>query len=108
MREQEIKQIFRNHSIFTGRMLGASKSRYREAFPDSEAYFNANIFSRKFGKIWWGDLDLTIDSEALQSIADELGDDLFVLSEMDGRFENEDLPFEEFKKRAVKFYLTSK
>lgn len=105
MTVNEIKQLFRDNGIFTGRLLSFSKSAYREAYPDSYVYFNANIFAKDLGKVWWGDLDLTLDSEALQAIADASGHDLFVLSEMDGRFENEEIPFEKVKERAVKFYL---
>ena len=80
---------------------------YRNKFKDHEVYFNANIFSRNSGKIWWGDIDLTEHCDKLQEIANILNDDLFVLRELDGRFENENLPFEEVKQRAVKFYLAS-
>jgi hypothetical protein len=41
------------------------------------------------GKVWWGDLDLTLDWERLEKIATALNKSLFVLREMDGRFENE-------------------
>ncbi len=107
MTAEKIKQLFKDNGIFIGRMLSTSKSRYREAYPESEVYFNANIFTKNLGKIWWGDIDLTTEGEILQSIANQTGEDLFVLYEMDGRFENEDLPFEKFKDVAVKFYLAS-
>jgi len=93
--------IFRNHGMSAGRMISSSKSFYRSEFPDHEVYFNANIFTLSEGKIWWGDLDLTIDRNSLQEIASDLGEDLFILREMDGRFENESLPQSEIISRAT-------
>ena len=58
-------------------------------YPDNEVYFNANIFTLEEGKIWYGDLDLTLDESNLTKIAKELNVDIYILSEMDGRFENE-------------------
>ena len=81
---------FEKEGLRIGRMLSRSKSDYREKNPDHLVCFNANVFSSE-GKIWYGDLDLDIDGEKLQSVADELGKKLFVLREMDGRFENESL-----------------
>jgi hypothetical protein len=107
MTTEKLKQLFKDNGIFIGRMLSYSKSTYRKTYPDSEVYFNANIFTKNSGKIWWGDIDLTTEGETLQAIANQAGEDLFVLCEMDGRFENENLTFEEFKNRAVKFYLAS-
>lgn len=82
-------------------MIAYSKSAYITRHPDNQAYFNANVFTDN-GKVWWGDLDLKYDSEKLQSVADELRTDLYVLSEMDGRFYNGSRPLHELKKLAVK------
>jgi len=69
--------------------------------PENVVYFNANIFTLSEGKIWWGDLDLTAEGETLKSIASSMGEDLFILREMDGRFENESLPQGEIISKAV-------
>lgn len=83
-------------------MVGGSKSRYRDANPDNFVIFNANIVSKRAGqKVWYGDLDLTKDFERLKQLADEAGDTLYFLREMDGRFENENINAKEAKKRAV-------
>ena len=74
------------------------------AYPTHKVVFNANIFSEKQGKIWYGDLDLDIDSNNIQAVANELEEDLYILREADGRFENENLAPEEAKKLAVKVY----
>ena len=82
-----------------GRMIYGSKSRYCFQYPTHEIYFNANIIING-KKEWWGDIDLTIDRPILKEIATDLQQSLFILSEMDARFENENLSKEEFEKRA--------
>lgn len=96
-----MKEIFKNYDFYFGRMISASKSSYREKYPDNEVYFNANIFVLGEGKVWWGDLDVTLDRESLESIARDLGKDLFILREMDGRFENENLKDSEIISRSI-------
>lgn len=68
------------------RMLCRSKSFYRAAHPDHVVLFNANLVTESRGKIWFGDLDLTIDRERLVRLANSLGEPLYVLREFDARF----------------------
>jgi hypothetical protein len=82
-------------------MISYSKSTYRQRNPDNEVYFNANIFVLGEGKVWLGDLDVTKDRETLQKIATEIGKDLYIVRELDGRFENENLKDSEILKVAV-------
>lgn len=74
-----------------GRMISFSKSGYHEAHPDRVAIFNANVCVKE-GKIWHGDLDLTVDEERLAALAARIGETLYILYERDGRFENADAP----------------
>jgi len=97
----DIRQTFWDNNFISGRMISGSKSGYRDRFPENEVYFNANIFLLGEGKVWFGDLDITKDREELQKIAKQIGKTMFVLSEMDGRFENESLKDSEIIKRAV-------
>lgn len=77
----------------SGRMLSASKGRYAFNNPDNIVIFNANVFNSKKEKIWYGDLDLsTKDIDNINKVAVELKNTLYVLREMDGRFEYEDNP----------------
>jgi hypothetical protein len=96
-----MKSIFENEELFSGRMLSFSKSGYRDKFPDNEVYFNANIFVLGEGKIWYGDIDVTKEKEQLENVAREIGKDLYILREMDGRFENEELKDSEIITRAM-------
>jgi len=93
--------ILRNHGFNLSRMIAYSKSTYVSRHPDHQVVFNANIFTEQ-GKAWWGDLDLTNDSEKLQLVAAEVGSTLYVLREADGRFGNEYRPIRELEKLAVK------
>jgi hypothetical protein len=80
---------FYDKGFIPGRMISGSKTFYRKNYPNNEVYFNANIFVLDEGKIWWGDLDLTRDKEILEDISISCGKKLYVLRELDGRFENE-------------------
>ena len=92
------------HGLEFGRMIAYSKSTYIMNKKNHQAIFNANIITSE-GKIWWGDLDLTDDSDKLQAIADEIGKTLYILHEMDYRFNKENRPFEEVEKLAVKKFV---
>lgn len=74
-----------------GRMISLSKFDYRQAHPENVAIFNANVCSDR-GKLWHGDLDLTLDEALLVETATRLGERLYVLYEMDARFANEERP----------------
>ena len=83
--------IFSERLGMSGRMISGSKSGYRDRHPNHLAIFNANVCTLE-GKQWFGDLDLTKDRETLASLAQEIGEEVFVLFEMDARFENESSP----------------
>lgn len=74
----------------SARMISGSKSYYRSQHQRNVVYFNANIFTKEDGKIWYGDIDLTFDEGKLKQLAEKLGKEVFLLSEMSGRFDNED------------------
>jgi len=97
---RSIESVFSGAGLFPGRCFG-SKSGYHRSFPDHQFVFNANVFCRTKGKLWWGDLDLTSDKEILRTIAKRLRVRLYVLSEFDGRFENAELPHLEVRERAI-------
>jgi len=76
---------------YPGRMISGSKGSYIKNNPDNLAVFNANICTID-GKIWYGDLDITKDIGKLKELAKKTILDIFVLREMDARFENENNP----------------
>lgn len=77
-----------------GQYLAGSKGDYERQFRDHVVVFNANLVAvgDSADKIWYGDVDLYIDSDKLQTLANELKKDIYVLREMDGRFEKEEYP----------------
>lgn len=95
------RQILTDNQLMIGRMISGSKSGYREKYPNNFVVFNANILTEKSGKIYYGDLDLDFDNHKLLNVAKQLNEDLYILKEMDCRFENEDKPIKELIKKAV-------
>jgi len=53
--------------------------------------FNSNVCTST-EKIWYGDIDVTIEEEKLVRLAKELGETIFLLYEGDCRFEDEENP----------------
>lgn len=54
--------------------------------------FNGNLCIKTKGKLWFGDIDITADKNALIQYAQKLGEDLYILREMDARFRTADNP----------------
>lgn len=96
----DIYKLFASHGFVMGRMISGSKSGYRDRYPDHFVIFNANIVTESRGKVWFGDLDLDLDVFKLMEVAKDLKEPLYILYEMDARFENENAPFEFYKNRA--------
>ncbi|MGD0885370.1 MAG: hypothetical protein ABSA46_10965 [Thermodesulfovibrionales bacterium] len=62
------------------RMIYTSKSMRQPT-----TIFNANIFNARANKIWFGDMEIERDKEALLKLARRVGP-LYILAESDGRF----------------------
>jgi hypothetical protein len=93
------EQILEDYGFRIGCMISGSKSGYYDKYPDNVVYFNANIITED-GKIWWGDIDVTKSEDVLKKVAKEANKDLFILSEMDARFENENDSVSKLKSKA--------
>lgn len=99
--EESYYELFNQHGLMMGRMISGSKSLYRQTYPKHNVCFNANVVAKSYGKVWYGDLDLTLDREKLQEVANVLNDTLYVLYEMDGRFENENQSMKFYESKAL-------
>ena len=75
----------------SGRCFG-SKSGYTIRYPKNLAIFNANLCTKEDGKFWHGDIDLTKDEPIIKKLAAEINKTVYVLYEMDARFDNEAAP----------------
>jgi hypothetical protein len=78
-----------------GRMMTGSKSGYCKTYPENVALFNANLIVPEgdgFSKIWHGDLDLTFDGEKILKLSEKIKLPIYVLREMDARFDTEEEP----------------
>jgi len=81
------KSMYINETLgYAGKMISASKRNY-----NGKCIFNANLCT-KSRKLWFGDIDLEKDNKKLQQIANEFKENIYILKEMDGRFENEKKP----------------
>jgi hypothetical protein len=98
---QEIYQYFDAYSFHNGRMIGSSKTGYKNEHPDDLIIFNANVLMSDVGKVWHGDLNLTEDYLVLNGIAKSLNTTLYVLWESDGRFGEENKPLTALLDKAV-------
>lgn len=87
----EVTKLAREILGWPGAMLSGSKSGYRDSYPKNVAVFNANIVTPN-GKVWYGDFDLTKSEGKLIELAEKSGETVFLLYEMDARFENEEKP----------------
>jgi hypothetical protein len=97
----EVQKYFDAYKFYDGRMLGGSKIDYHTQHPDELIIFNANVLMSGYGKVWYGDLNLTEDYLVLKDIAKSLNTTLYVLWESDGRFGKENEPIDELIKKAV-------
>lgn len=97
---EEVKDLISLNSIKTeleailgypGKILTWSKSVYREQHPNDVIVFNSNIFIEGV-KMWFGDLNVTKSREMLSNFAKEYDTEMYVLYELDGRFECEYKP----------------
>ena len=97
----EIQKHFDAHGFYDARMIGGSKWEYTDKYPDDLIVFNANVLMSGYGKVWYGDLNITQDYIILKSIAYTLDTKLYVLSEMDGRFGEENKSIDELIEKSV-------
>jgi len=102
MNDEEQCKIAIKYLGIPGRIVSMSKSGYRREYPDNEVYFNANMLTKSNGKIWFGDLDITVSKSDLEKISKELNEKIYILTEMDCRFDTADLPIEKLLLRAIK------
>ena len=98
---EEAIAIINKHLGMMGRLISNSKYDYEKRNPDNIVVFNANVFADGYmpNKLWWGDIDITEDSQKLSLAAQEIGATLYILKEMDGRFTNELQP--NYKEKAI-------
>jgi len=97
-------EIFKKHGLYLGRYISSSKA----ALKGHVAVFNGNIVTEKAGKIWYGDLDITLEFDQLKEIADEIGQDLYILEEYNARFNKENAGFKYWKENAIEIIKCKK
>lgn len=102
-RDDDLARLAREHLGHQGKMVGASKGAYSRKHPDHKVVYNANVvvqsklrFQRfrkpRVEKVWYGDLDLTLESVKVQNFANTLGRTVYVLYESAAQFKTEHEP----------------
>ena len=97
----DIQKIFEAHGFHSGRMIAGSKSRYVEKHSNDLIIFNANVIMREYGKVFYGDTNLTEDYKMLKRISECLNETLYILWEHGGRFGAENDPIDELIEKSV-------
>ena len=97
MTRDEMQDVLCEKFGYQGRMISASKRSKLDHF----SVFNGNIIVKEFGKIWFGDIDITQEGSKLKNIAIEIGTPIYILRESDARFNHEFDPVETLISKAV-------
>ena len=82
-----MNEVLIKHLGSIGRMISGTKTGPK----GHVCVFNANVIVDG-RKRWFGDLDLTKQAKQLREAAKEIGQPLYILREMDARFDNEAKP----------------
>jgi hypothetical protein len=96
-------RVLAEHGFQTGRMIAHSKTGYCHRHPKHFAVFNAQIFVHRGQVLHHVDLDLSLDADRLTAAARTIGENLFVLEEMQPHpfYEPGDLPMEQVLRHAT-------
>lgn len=87
MENQNLSEdIAENNLGRSGRVLRWEKSLYVTNGPRNVVFFNANVFDQDGNKIWFGDIDLTVDGHKLNQLATELGKSVYLTVELPWRY----------------------
>tara|TARA_Y100000310_G_scaffold174_1_gene235 strand:- start:232 stop:636 length:405 start_codon:yes stop_codon:yes gene_type:complete len=98
---ETIARIFESNEFPFGHMLHGEKWLYSQSFPNHLVIFNANVLTKSHGKVWYGDLDISMSHARLKKIAEQTGEPLYVLHESTARFGEENKPIDKLLAQAV-------
>jgi hypothetical protein len=83
--DEQFIELAMTVGLHLSRLIGLSKTGFIRRHPQHAAIFNATIADAEGRRLWWGDLDLTVDEEALHRLAERAGLDLYIYYEGDSR-----------------------
>lgn len=98
---ENIIELLKENGLNLGRMISFSKGDYVQKNPHSVVAFNGNIISLTHGKVWWGDIDLTLDGYKIKTISENIGETLYVLKESDCFYVNENTDYYQLVNKAI-------
>jgi len=83
----KVEKYLTERGYYTGRLLTAvSKSAYYKSYPSHIVLFNACLFNTKGEKVWWGDVDLSLDWKVFAEASCSLNQTLILTPETPYRF----------------------
>ena len=97
--QDNIREIVEGILGFPGSMVSSSKTAHVNKYGEHITMFNSNVCTLSYGKVWYGDIDITVSGNKLIELADRLNENVYVLREMDARFGKESAPL--FKESVV-------
>ena len=103
LKAKDKQEAIEGHLGTSGRLLSASKSMYRDKFPNHIVYFNACLFDKDLKQVWFGDIDLDIDKESLQMLANYLKETIYLTREQPYRWDG--LKKEDINKSEVIIFI---
>lgn len=83
--DEDVVRLATELGLPLSRLIAASKIGYMRRHPQHAVIFNATIADSTGRRLWWGDVDLTIDEDILVQLAERVGLDLHVYYEGDSR-----------------------
>jgi hypothetical protein len=109
MNTTQARDVARSFLGAYGRILAGSKELYEQTNPAAIALFNASLRTDEYGTIWFGDLDLSLDTDRknLQGIANTLNCKVYVMRSLDrppvGYYEPQETAYVTLGLSAVEF-----
>jgi hypothetical protein len=83
--DEEVVRLATELGLPLGRLIAESKTGYMRRHPQHAVIFNATIADSTGRRLWWGDVDLTIEEDILVQLAERVGLHLNVYYEGDSR-----------------------
>lgn len=91
---RDIIKNLKKEGFYSGRMVGESKTMYKNVYPYNMVFFDANIYifnGEKFENIWFGDIDIHVDAYILKEISFNNNTIFYILPKSNTNFEDESM-----------------
>lgn len=80
-------KLFTAKDLYLGRKLTYDQATYASEHRQRKPVFDVAICDLEGNAIWWGDLEMAVDTDKIQAISEEIGKYLFVIPQKFLRYE---------------------